>query len=115
MNLLQDDLLVLVALAVLIAVILALGLRAEDEPTSPSVQQIQDRLARQGYRIKSARNPGAHRASASATRPPNAWHRRAGTRRSRVCAARNEGTRSAPLPIRATASTPTHPSLRFLE
>ncbi|MCP2318429.1 hypothetical protein APR12_003784 [Nocardia amikacinitolerans] len=65
MTLLQYDPLVMAAFAMVIAAILAIGLRAEDEPPRPSVRQIQDRLARQGYRIASDRNPGAHRVSAS--------------------------------------------------
>ncbi|WP_431964419.1 hypothetical protein [Nocardia sp. bgisy134] len=70
MTLLQHDPLVLIALAVMIAAILAVGLRTEDEPPRPKVQQIQDRLVRQGYRITPGREPGAHRASTSAVRCP---------------------------------------------
>ncbi|MCP2291202.1 hypothetical protein APR08_004136 [Nocardia amikacinitolerans] len=65
MTLLQYDPLVMAAFAMVIAAILAIGLRAEDEPPKPSVRQIQDRIARQGYRIASDRNPGAHRVSPS--------------------------------------------------
>ncbi|SNY88140.1 hypothetical protein SAMN04244553_5102 [Nocardia amikacinitolerans] len=80
MTLLQQESFALIALAVVVTVILALGFRTEDDPPGPSVQQIQDRLARQGYRIVSRRNSGAHRASASAARPPMPRHRREGNR-----------------------------------
>ncbi|MGV9823483.1 hypothetical protein [Nocardia xishanensis] len=83
MILLHHDSRDLIALVVLIAAILAVGIWPDgEEPSGSSVQQIQDGLDAQGCRVPPRRGPGAHRtrAPASTTRPAAARHRRQGNR-----------------------------------